>query len=549
LGNMKTSSLIAAVTLCLLLAQPAFSHPHAWITFRTSLILDDNGKVTGIGQEWIFDDGYAATALDGLDTDNNGAYSKEELAPLTKENIASLQEFEYFIAARVAGAKLPFGTVTFFDQVYEAGKLKLTFDVPLAQPFDPKSGELVVKVYDQDFFIAFDYAASDPVNSRGQLVNGCTQELRPIPTDAELDQTREFLSTKGPDWKPETQEDFGAMFAQALVVSCGGNAVAASVEKPEKPAQVVENSSKIDPSKLIVQPRDGSNAASFLESPVAWLQQQQRAFSGAMQGSLRQLQAGSLSAIWSLLGLSFAYGVFHAAGPGHGKAVVTSWLLATESDLKRGALVAFLSALFQALTAIVLVSALFLIVASAGAVARDVSGWLESASYAMIAAVGIYLIWSTFFGHGHSHDSHTHDQRHHGHEHHHHHDHGHAHAAEPAQLRGDDWSLKKAVAMSFAIGIRPCAGAILALVGANALGIYWAGIAATLVMGFGVFLTVALIAALTVYAKSFAIGLAKRDGRLLGWIISGLRLGGGAVITLIGVMMFVASLRSGVAAI
>ena len=80
--------------------------------------------------------------------------------------------------------------------------------------------------------------------------------------------------------------------------------------------------------------------------------------------------------------LSFGYGVFHAAGPGHGKAVISAWLLATENELKRGILISFMSAIIQALTAIVLVSVLFLVVASVGSTARNVAGVLESASYA-----------------------------------------------------------------------------------------------------------------------------------------------------------------------
>jgi len=44
--------------------------------------------------------------------------------------------------------------------------------------------------------------------------------VKPVPTDAEIDATREMLSTKGPDWKPETNEDFGALFAQPVLIEC-----------------------------------------------------------------------------------------------------------------------------------------------------------------------------------------------------------------------------------------------------------------------------------------------------------------------------------------
>ncbi len=92
--------------------------------------------------------------------------------------------------------------------------------------------------------------------------------------------------------------------------------------------------------------------------------------------------------------LSFGYGVFHAAGPGHGKAVIRAWLLATENQLRRGILVAFMSAIVQAFTAVSIVSVLFLVVAGVGTAAKDVSGFLETASYALIATVSGYLLWT-----------------------------------------------------------------------------------------------------------------------------------------------------------
>ncbi len=155
---------------------------------------------------------------------------------------------------------------------------------------------------------------------------------------------------------------------------------------------------KIDRRKLLVQPRnaDGSIAqASFFEDPVLWMRDKQQAFYGKMSSTLRSLRGSAArEAAWTLMLLSFGYGVFHAAGPGHGKAVISAWLLATENDLRRGVLISFMSAIIQALTAIVLVSVLFLFVASVAPAARDMAGFLESASYGLIALLGLYLVWT-----------------------------------------------------------------------------------------------------------------------------------------------------------
>jgi len=297
---------------------------------------------------------------------------------------------------------------------------------------------------------------------------------------------------------------------------------------------------KIDKKKLLVQPRndDGSLImVSFWDDPVLWVREQQQAFYGSMSGTLRQIKTSSpYAAAWTLMFLSFGYGIFHAAGPGHGKTVISAWLLATENELKRGITIAFLSSIIQALVAILLVSVLLLLVASAGSMARDVGGFLESASYAMIGAMGLYLIWTALrpkplqVHHDHYHHDHVHNENC-----------GHAHVAEAKQVRGQ-WTFTKAFSLAFAVGIRPCTGAILVLILANALGIYWAGVASTLVMAIGTFLTVSVIAAIAVYSKKLAMRLASRDDKWLDWLGFTLRMGGGLAIAGLGGLLFLASL-------
>ncbi len=298
---------------------------------------------------------------------------------------------------------------------------------------------------------------------------------------------------------------------------------------------------KIDKKKLLVQPRNADGSlimVSFWEDPVLWMREQQQAYYGSMSGTLRQIKTSSpYVAAWTLMLLSFGYGIFHAAGPGHGKTVISAWLLATENELKRGIVIAFLSSIIQALVAILLVSVLLLAVASTGSTARDFAGFLESASYAMIGAMGLYLIWTALRPKA------PHDHGHHDHHHDHVHDEhcGHAHVAEAKQVRGE-WSLTKAFSLAFAVGIRPCTGAILVLILANALGIYWAGVASTLVMAIGTFLTVSVIAAIAVYSKKLAMRLASRDDRWLDWLGFALRIGGGLAIAGFGGLLFWGSL-------
>lgn len=213
--------LAAAFTASVCLAAtPAFAHPHVFTAMRTSVMVNAQSQISGVRVFWTFDEIYSQFALEDMDTDKDGTFSADEIRPLTEENIKSLAESNYFVAMRQANKTLPQGAVTEYGQTLNDGKLTLSFVLPLAQPIDPKSGEVQIKVYDPDFFIAFDYFADDPVKLEGTLAQGCAMHLKALPTDEELDQTRAFLSDKGAEWQPENNEDFGSMFAQSLQVTC-----------------------------------------------------------------------------------------------------------------------------------------------------------------------------------------------------------------------------------------------------------------------------------------------------------------------------------------
>ena len=218
-ARRNTYIVMAAMMGCFVAAK-AQAHPHVWIEMQSDVVFTDDGLIKGVDLEWTFDDAYTQMALEGLDLDGDGTYSQAELAPLTKENIASLKDYEYFTVMRANGEQQKIGEVTDFGQIWSNNKLTLHLQVPLEKPIDPKKDEFVVKVYDPEFFIAIDYVTKDPVDVVGKMPESCKLVVKPVPTDAELDQTRTMLSTKGKDWKPEVSEDFGAMFAQAVSIAC-----------------------------------------------------------------------------------------------------------------------------------------------------------------------------------------------------------------------------------------------------------------------------------------------------------------------------------------
>ena len=210
-----------AAAACMAGGPPAEAHPHVWIAMHSDLVFSGDGRIAGFNMDWTFDDAYSKLAIEGLDTNGDGVYSEDELANLTRNNLTVLKDYDYFTVARLNGQKLPVGEVTDYGQLYSGIRLEMHFHLPLKQPVDPRHGAFMLKIYDPDFFVDLEYEKDDPVEALGAVPAACQVELKPAPTDAELDQTRQMLASKGTDWKPENGEDFGAMFAQALEVKCG----------------------------------------------------------------------------------------------------------------------------------------------------------------------------------------------------------------------------------------------------------------------------------------------------------------------------------------
>lgn len=293
---------------------------------------------------------------------------------------------------------------------------------------------------------------------------------------------------------------------------------------------------------------------------TGWILAKQAEFYRMLSGLIRAAKADG-SAAYTLLGISFLYGVFHAAGPGHGKAVISSYLVANNETWRRGIVLSFASAILQALSAIAIVG---VVAALLGATAKAMGNTvrvIEIVSYALILLIGLRLLWvkgSAFLralrlNEGpHAHD-HTHEHTHeHGHGHHHHHDHdhdhdasawSHGHAPEPSELAGAHW-LRRGLTAIVAVGLRPCSGAIIVLVFALAQGLFWIGVASTFVMGLGTAITVAAIATLAVAARELAGRLAKAKPGVGVIMLRGLETAAALVIVLFGAALLTGYLAS-----
>ncbi|MCA3444914.1 MAG: hypothetical protein INF52_16395 [Rhodobacter sp.] len=277
----------------------------------------------------------------------------------------------------------------------------------------------------------------------------------------------------------------------------------------------------------------------------------QRWAQSALAGAIRQLRAGHGGALAALLGLSFAYGVFHAVGPGHGKMLIGGYGMATRVRLVPLAAIAILSSLAQATVAVALVYAgIALFGWTRDRLVDGADQVTAPVSYAIVALIGVWLMvrgWRSLRsgqGDGLATAPRTHavgTRDHPAHDHTHVHDEhcGHAHAPTPAQVaRLTGW--RDAAALIAGVAVRPCTGALFVLILTWQMGIGAGGILAAYAMGLGTALVTVGVAAMAVWARegafaSLPAGAIARAAPMLEIMV-------GAVIALVAARLLLAAI-------
>ncbi len=297
------------------------------------------------------------------------------------------------------------------------------------------------------------------------------------------------------------------------------------------------------------------------------------------QKTLHAMLASHISAVSNdaikygsaLIALSFFYGVFHAVGPGHGKAVIVTYLGTNKENMKKGIFISLAAAILQSIVAIVLVSALARLLQFKLSEVHNYGNDMTLVSYILVIFLGAMLIVTSISrliklrlsqkqkkaskithkpdhtkSHTHNNPDH-HSYHNHSHDHHEHsndHDHTHgsncgcSHAHAPKQNQ----SALQTLTVILSMGFRPCSGAILVLIFAHLIGVYYYGVVATLMMGIGTGITVSFIAIGTMYARSWLERFASESGRISIFtrysVSTYIRLIGGTILVFLGWSFF-----------
>lgn len=174
---MRGSRTVAGAAALVLFAAPALAHPHVFVTAKAELVFNASGQVAAVRNIWQFDEAFSAYAVQGLDANNDGALTTEELAPLAQVNMDSLSAYDFFTWVSQNGVVQPFGPPQeYWLDIYSA-RLTLFFTLPLATPIAP-TGETTLDIYDPEYFVAFEFAEDTPF----QLIDApasCTFAYRP----------------------------------------------------------------------------------------------------------------------------------------------------------------------------------------------------------------------------------------------------------------------------------------------------------------------------------------------------------------------------------
>jgi ABC-type uncharacterized transport system substrate-binding protein len=214
--NIRLGPILCLVLLSTGLSVPAFAHPHVWITARAEVMFAPDGKVTGLRHHWTFDEAYTAYVTQGLDRDNDGKLTPEELQELADENARSLSEFDYFTNLKVRGKPQDFSAPREARMTMDKNQVSMTFVLPLKAPA-PVTGALAIEIDDPTFFVYFSLTDQSSV-TLANAPQGCVTNIaKAKPLDATMLQ---ILQDEGAIQAAPPGSNFSVEYSNKAIIAC-----------------------------------------------------------------------------------------------------------------------------------------------------------------------------------------------------------------------------------------------------------------------------------------------------------------------------------------
>mgnify|MGYP005989149413 CR=1 FL=1 len=270
------------------------------------------------------------------------------------------------------------------------------------------------------------------------------------------------------------------------------------------------------------------------------LQTWQRQLSRSISQLLSLAHEYPLKALFYVSAASISYGFLHAIGPGHGKVIMVSYLSTHPTKVKTSLILSISAALLQALVAIVLVSALLFVLETSMREVNAKASYLIDVSFVAMILLGLHLAWKSIRDFLKQDTKQKADVKAHHHNHDREDEHlcgcGHKHHASPADIEQAK-NLKDYIGIVLSIGVRPCSGALLVLIFAKSLGLYWLGMVGAIAMGVGTGAAISLLAFVSIKGAAWLRRFIKPTSQGSQWRELLLRLGAASFICVMGVIM------------
>ncbi|MEO1198695.1 MAG: DUF1007 family protein [Pseudomonadota bacterium] len=544
---------MASLVLLLSAAGLALAHPHVFVDARATIVFNDQNAMVGVRHQWTFDEFFSAYAIEGLDADGDGTYSRAELAELAEINVTSLEAFGYFTFAGPEDEVVEFGRPRDYWLDHDDGLLVLNYMLPFARPILMGAQPVFVDIYDPEYFVAFGLVETDPI-ATDAMPEACSFVVN---EPEGLDPTVEMmLADIGIDAQvPPELQVYTRALANRVVFTCDGD-----VTPGVAPTSASDDGGATRPFGVALPSTGfGPNFGGPLQPLFDWVAVQQRSVYRGLAATVQAFRDDPSSGLL-LIGMSFIYGLLHAAGPGHGKAVISSYVLANKATVRRGVVLAFLSAALQGAMALAVVGVLAGLIGATSGTMSSAAAWLEIASFALISLLGAWMLIARLRAyvfprrvpHPVGAAVTDHDGHHHHHGHHHHKDDaatcgvcGHAHMPS-AEMAAAPMTFRNAWSAVLAVGLRPCSGAILVLVFCISQGLWWLGVGSVFAMALGTAVTVSVLAALAVGARDIAVKIAGEQSRAGYWVSAGIEILAASFVLLLGVLLLGGALSGGV---
>jgi len=187
----------------------------------------------------------------------------------------------------------------------------------------------------------------------------------------------------------------------------------------------------------------------------------------------------------TILAIAFLYGLIHAAGPGHGKALVAFYFTSNKSDYKKAFKMGYMISIIHAISALIFTFGIFFILKTM--FRRNFNDFTNIAmqiSAVMIMLVGLYLIYEAFINR----------------------------KSKEEKISKQN---KSEYAVAFSAGVVPCPGVMTIVLFCIMLNHYILGILAALTMSIGMGLTISTAGILSIAINKKSKGVLSSKAYLL----------------------------------